>query len=82
MTDQINDQSGSNGETPGDGPEPPAATPLNTPTAPGPTAGADAPPGERFSPLTNESDMFKVLVGIVIFAAIAISLVLIGRAVF
>lgn len=36
----------------------------------------------RFNPLTNESDMFKVLVGVVAACVILAVLVVIGRALF
>jgi hypothetical protein len=35
----------------------------------------------RFNPLTNEGDMFKVLVGAVLLCAIVVALVMIGRSV-
>jgi hypothetical protein len=35
----------------------------------------------RFNPLTNEGDMFKVLVGVVVLCAVVVALVLLGRAV-
>lgn len=35
----------------------------------------------RFNPLTNEGDMFKVLVGVVLLCAVVVALALLGRAV-
>lgn len=36
----------------------------------------------RFNPLTNESDMFKVLIGAVALCALVVLLVMVGRAIF
>lgn len=80
MNEQSDDQARDNGEGTPDATAPPEPTPLDTPTAARPAASGEQSPGGGFNPLTNEADMFKVLVGVVIFAAIAISIVLIGRA--